>query len=174
MKAPDSNSTARFVSKVALAYGSDLHRFLVKRMRSNEDARDVAQEVYLRLLRLQRSDLVRQPHAYVYYIAAQVAGEHRMRAARQPVVFDSETLNRAAHEESYTRADELPEQLHLERELQRMLAQLSTVHRNVLLLRKRDGLSITEIAERLQLSVHKIRRYLVEANERMSSFKWKT
>jgi RNA polymerase sigma-19 factor, ECF subfamily len=169
----DPNSNAGFVSDVALAYGSDLHRYLVKRMRSNEDAQDVAQEVYLRLLRLQRSDLVRQPHAYVYFIAAQVAGEHRMRAAQRPVVCDSDALDRAAHQDSYSRPDELPDRLHIERELLQLLSRLSTAHRNVLILRKRDGLSIAEIAQELNISVHKVRRYLVEANERMASFKWK-
>ncbi len=172
MTLKDRQSAARFVSEVALAYGSDLHRFLVRRMQANEDAEDVAQEVYLRLLRLQRSDVVRQPHAYVYYIAAQIAGEHRMRAARQPVVYSSEAVERVASEDPYARPDELPDQLHIERELQSMLARLSIAHRNVLILRKRDGLSIPEIAQELGMSVHKVRRYLVEANERMASFKW--
>jgi RNA polymerase sigma-70 factor (ECF subfamily) len=172
MNAKDSKSAARFVAEVALAYGSDLHRFLVKRMRANEDAEDVAQEVYLRLLRLQHSDLVRQPQAYIYYIATQIAGEHRLRATQQSIVFDSEAADRAANEASYGSTDELPEQLYIERELLRLLSRLSIAHRNVLILRKRDGLSIPEIARELGLSVHKVRRYLVEANERMVSLKW--
>jgi RNA polymerase sigma-19 factor, ECF subfamily len=172
MSAKDSKAATRFVCEVALAYGSDLHRFLVKRMRANEDAEDVAQEVYLRLLRLERSDLIRQPHAYVYYIAAQIAGERRMRAAQQSIVYDSAMAERVANEAAHAWPDELPEQLHVERELKRLLARLSTVHRNVLILRKRDGLSIPEIAQELGISVHKVRRYLVEANERMVSFKW--
>jgi RNA polymerase sigma-19 factor, ECF subfamily len=172
MSLKDPRAAARFVSQVALAYGSDLHRFLVKRLRANEDAEDVAQEVYLRLLRLERSDLVRQPHAYVYYIAAQVAGEHRMRLAKQAVVYDSDVVEHSASDDPYARPDEMPEQLHIERELLRMLSRLSVAHRNVLILRKRDGLSIPEIARELEMSVHKVRRYLVEANERMVSFKW--
>ena len=174
MSDKETSPAARFVSEIALAYGSALHRFLVKRLRASEDARDVAQEVYLRLLRLQRSDLVRQPHAYVYFIAAQVAGEHQMRLARQPLVYDSQGLDRLADQGGYARPDELPDQVHVERELLAMLSRLCTAHRNVLILRKRDGLSIAEIAQELGISVHKVRRYLVEANERMVGFKWKS
>lgn len=166
-------SSARFVTEVVLAYGSDLHRFLVRRMRESSDAKDVAQEVYLRLLRLERSDLVRQPRAYVYFIASQVAEEHRMRSANQPLVYDSAGLERMASHGAYTRPDELPEQLNAERELTALLSRLSVAHRTVILLRKRDGLSIPEIAKELGLSVHKVRRLVVEANELLVSIRWK-
>lgn len=160
-----------FVREAALAYGSALHRFLIKRLRAGEEAEDVAQEVYLRLLRLQRTDLIRQPVAYIYFLASQIVGEHRLRASRQPVIYDSEMLDRAADAdaEGYARRDELPDREHSERVLTRTLMRLSTAHRNVILLRKRDGFSIPEIAERLQMSPFKVRRYLVEANARIES-----
>lgn len=158
---------AAFVEHVALAYGSQLHTYLVKRLRAGEDAEDLAQEVYLRLLRLQRCDLIRQPAAYVYFLAAQVVGEYRMRDARRPVVCDMEALDRMANMDSFTRRDELPDREHSERELRRLLAKLSAAHRAVLLLRKRDGYSVQEIAAKLQMSVFKVKRYLVEANARL-------
>jgi RNA polymerase sigma-70 factor (ECF subfamily) len=167
MTAKDRSAAANFVKEVALAYGSELHRFLVKRLRAGDDADDMAQEVYLRLLRLQRSDLIRQPIAYVYFLASQVAGEHRLRASRRPIALDSETLDRAANLDGYLRKDELPDREHIERELKRLLAKLSAAHRTILVLRKRDGYSIEEIAEHLQMSVFKVRRYLVEANAKL-------
>ena len=69
-----STETTRFVSRVFAQYGSDLEQFLLNRLPRKQNCDDVAQEVYLRLLRLEHADLVRQPHAYVYYIAAQIAG----------------------------------------------------------------------------------------------------
>jgi RNA polymerase sigma-19 factor, ECF subfamily len=164
MKAKDPSPTAQFVKEVALAYGSELHRYLVKRLRAGEEADDMAQEVYLRLLRLQRSDLIRQPAAYVYFLASQVVGEFRMRAAKRPIVYDSEALDRAASDDGYSRPDELPEREHAEREVKRLLAKLNKAHRTVLLMRKRDGFSVQEIADKLQMSVFKVKRYLVEAN----------
>jgi|GEM_PF-1349200 len=164
---PSPKASAKFVKEVALAYGSELHRYLVKRLRAGEEAEDMAQEVYLRLLRLQRSDLVRQPAAYVYFLAAQVLGEFRMRASKRPLVYDSEGLDRIASEDGYTRKDELPEREHTERELRRLLAKLNAAHRTILIMRKRDGFSIEEIAEQMQMSVFKVKRYLVEANAKL-------
>jgi RNA polymerase sigma-70 factor (ECF subfamily) len=167
MTAKDPSLSAQFVKDVALAYGSELHRYLVKRLRAGEEADDMAQEVYLRLLRLHRSDLIRQPAAYVYFLAAQVVGEFRMRAAKRPIVYDSEALDRVASEDTYAKRDELPDREHTERELKRLLSKLSAAHRNVLLMRKRDGFSVQEIAEKLQMSVFKVKRYLVEANAKI-------
>jgi RNA polymerase sigma factor (sigma-70 family) len=169
MSTPGNDPASGFVREVALAHGSALHRFLIKRLRAGEDAQDVAQEVYLRLLRLQRTDLIRQPAAYIYFLASQIVGEHRLRASRQPVVYDSEMLDHVADAEGYARRDELPDREHSERVLKRALMRLSTAHRNVILLRKRDGFSIQEIADRLQMSPFKVRRYLVEANARIEN-----
>lgn len=162
-----TNPSSGVVKDMALAYGSALHRFLIKRLRAGEEAEDIAQEVYLRLLRLQRADLIRQPLAYVYFLASQIVGQHRLRAAQQPLVNDLDMLDHAADAESYARRDEMPDQEHIQRELRRVLGRLSSLHRAVVLLRKRDGCSIPEIAEQLQISPSKVRRYLVEANARI-------
>lgn len=169
MTAKDPSQSASFVEKVAVAYGSLLHSYLVKRLRAGEEAEDIAQEVYLRLLRLQRCDLIRQPAAYVYFLASQVVGEYRMRDAKRPIAYDSEALDRVANLDGFTRRDELPDREHTERELKRLLAKLSAAHRTVLLMRKRDGFSIQEIADKLQISVFKVKRYLVEANSTLES-----
>lgn len=160
----DVKRAATFVQGVAETYGSRLHRYLVKRLRAGEEAEDMAQEVYLRLLRLQRSDLIRQPAAYVYFLASQIVGEHRMRESQRPLVYDSELLEQAASRGDETDRDGMPDQEHAERELTRLLAKLSRAHRAVFLLRKRDGFSVQEIAEKLEMSPFKVKRYLVEAN----------
>lgn len=151
-----------------LAYGSELHRFLLRRLRRREDAADIAQEVYVRLLRLPRTDLIRKPHAYVYFVAAQVAAEHSMREKNEPVAFDSEALQRLADSQAYARPEEMAESVDVEAELQHLLRKLSVTHRNVLILKKRDGLSIKEIAEALELSEHTVKKYLFQAMAKMA------
>jgi RNA polymerase sigma factor (sigma-70 family) len=165
----DPKRAASFVKGVVEAYGLQLHRYLVKRLRAGEEAEDVAQEVYLRLLRLHRSDLVRHPAAYVYFLASQVVGEQRLRASKRPLVYDSDLLDRAAEQDDAAFQDELSEQEHAKRELKRLLAKLSAAHRAVFLLRKRDGFSTQEIAEKLQMSHFKVKRYLVEANAQLEA-----
>ena len=156
-------STGSFVSQVVLAYGSGLHRFLVKRLRRREDAADVAQEVYVRLLRLPRTDLIRKPHAYVYFVASQVAAEYRMREKNEPLAFDSEALERLTDTAAYAKPEEMAESIDTDAELRRLLGKLATNHRNVLILKKRDGLSTKEIAKELGLSEHTVKKYLFQA-----------
>jgi RNA polymerase sigma factor (sigma-70 family) len=173
MTAKKPTASAGFVTSVFKAYGSELHGFLVRRLRRNQDASDVAQEVYLRLLRLERSDLVRQPHAYVYFVASQVVADFQMRASQHPVLYDSEAAERSAQHAVDPGADEISERLDMEAELKRLLRKLSATHRNVLLLRKRDGLSLDEIGQQLGFSVHTVKKYLCQANAQILSFKRK-
>ncbi len=65
-------------------YGADLYFFLLSRLKNEQDAKDVVQEIYLRLLRLGQGELVRNPHAYVYFVASQVLTQFRMRAKAEP------------------------------------------------------------------------------------------
>jgi DNA-directed RNA polymerase specialized sigma24 family protein len=46
------NDAARLVKGLAQDYGTDLVRFIARRVRNDADARDLAQEAYVRLLRL--------------------------------------------------------------------------------------------------------------------------
>jgi RNA polymerase sigma-70 factor (ECF subfamily) len=123
--------------------------------------------VYLRLLRLERTDLIRKPAAYVYLVAAQVAAEHRLREKSQPLALDSELLERLTDMSAVT-AEEPGELVDVDRELQRLLCRLQVTHRNVLILRKRDGLSTREIASTLNLSEHTVKKYLFQAMAQLS------
>src|SRR5689334_17981595 len=166
-QAPRS-AAGSFVAQVVLAYGSQLHRFLLRRLHRKEDAADVAQEVYMRLLRLPRTDLIRKPQAYVYFVASQVAAEHRMREKNEPLAFNSDALERLTDVAAYARPDDVAESLDTDKELKRLLGKLTQTHRNVLILRKRDGLSTKEIARELQLSEHTVKKYLFQAMARMA------
>jgi len=57
------NDADLLVEGLANDYGLDLIRFIAKRVRTLADARDLAQEAYVRLLRMERKDLIRHPRA---------------------------------------------------------------------------------------------------------------
>src|SRR5580692_3695530 len=73
------NDADRFVEGLANDYGLDLIRFISKRVRTLADARDLAQEAYVRLLRMERKDLIRHPRAYLYRIAANILYEFELK-----------------------------------------------------------------------------------------------
>jgi RNA polymerase sigma-19 factor, ECF subfamily len=153
-------------------FRAQLYQFLVRRLRGEQGADDLAQEVYLRLLRMEKSELVRQPQAYVYTIASHVASQFRMREEQSLVKFDSEALQQAAEDPEHVLPDELAEQLSTERLVEMMLQDLPAMHRAVLVLCKRDGMSWDEAAEKLGISVHTVKKYLYEAKARIAAAQW--
>jgi DNA-directed RNA polymerase specialized sigma24 family protein len=82
-----------FADTVLDRYRYALRRFLIQRLRNAQDASDLSQEVYLRLLRVPDATLVRQPRAYLFRIAANVLYEFHMRQQHESVTFDSEMLD---------------------------------------------------------------------------------
>ena len=72
------NESNRLVEGLAQGCGSDLVRFIARRLRSVSDARDVAHEAYVRLLRVKRKDLIRDPQAYLYRIAINILYEFEL------------------------------------------------------------------------------------------------
>ena len=55
---------------------------LKSRLGRTADLQDLAQEVYLRLLRVEQPKLISDPSSYVYRVALNVAEEWRLRAAQ--------------------------------------------------------------------------------------------
>jgi len=144
-------------------YHTALQNFLVRRLRSAQDAQDLAQEAYLRLLRLERGEFVNKPLAYLYRIASNLVYEFKLRERNDPVVFDSEALDQAAENPREPFAYEASERLSAEQQVESMLTGLPPLYRAVLVLRKRDGLSYSEIARTLDISVHTVKKYLARA-----------
>ncbi len=167
MQTESSKQTDGLAGTALEKYRKDLHRFLVRRLQHAEDAADLAQEVYLRLLRVENSEWVRKPQAYLYGVAAHVVFEYRMRTEKEPVTFDSEVMEQLAENPAGVQPDELGDRLGLERQLERLLGTLPPTHLAVLLLHKRDGLSYEEVARKLQLSVHTVQKYIFQAKARI-------
>src|SRR5262245_55107180 len=171
MKNEHSNASARFVRSAHEAYEVELHRFLLRRLGRSQDAEDLAQEVYLRLLRLEKSALVRKPIAYMYVVATQVVTQFRMQMEQDPTTYDSEIVSHLSDHPTEEPPDELTQRLIAQQQLKQLLQELPDMHRNVLLLRKRDGLSWTEIAEQLGISAHTVKKYLYEARAKLTALR---
>jgi len=133
---------------------------------STEEAEDLAQEVFARLLRVRNADLVRNPLSYLLGIATHVVREFRQRKQHERVLFDSE-LAEVSADSSDDASQGLADQLELRQRLERALTQLPAGHQLVLLLVKRDGLSYEEAAGAAGLSVHTVEKYVVEARARL-------
>ncbi len=78
----------RFLSTVAAQYGRRLRRFLSVRLRNVHDVPDLAQEVFLRLLRVERHETIRNPEAYLFTVASHVIHQHTLRRSSEPISVD--------------------------------------------------------------------------------------
>jgi len=168
MSVKGPSKAAQYVATWAASYGERLHSMLVRHLRRGEDAADFEQDVYLKLMRLERFELVRNPLAYLTYLGHQAMRDRRMREERLPIKFDTDTIDRLNQEGQLASIEDFEAMEVNERELRRLLGKLSAAHRNVLILRKRDGKSYKDIAAELDLSVHTVKKYLFQAKVTLS------
>lgn len=146
-----------------MQYGRQLRRFLASRLRNPYDATDLAQEVYLRLLRFERHQLIRNPEAYLITIASHLLHEQNLRRAGAP----SEVNVESVLTELRTRTEDDPaEQADVQQrigDLERVIEKLSPKAQAALLLHRRDGYSIEEIGAQLGVSRPMAKKYLARA-----------
>jgi RNA polymerase sigma factor (sigma-70 family) len=152
-----------FVAGVAARYGRQLRRFIASRLRRSSEAPDLAQEVYLRLLRVERHELIRNPEAYLLTIASHLIHEHSLRQATAPPIVDIDEvladLHTAREQDPADRADSQQRMQTLER----ALLKLSPKAQAALLLHRRDGYSLEEIGAQLGVSRPMAKKYLAQA-----------
>jgi RNA polymerase sigma-70 factor (ECF subfamily) len=121
---------------------------------------DLAQEVFLRLLRVQDTDTIRSPEAYLFTVANHVLYQHALKQSETPPTVDiAETfadIELVSDEDPTVRADT---QQRIE-ELMNVLAQLSPKVRAALLLHRFAGYSIDEIAKQMGVARITAKRYL--------------
>ncbi|MEJ1964631.1 MAG: sigma-70 family RNA polymerase sigma factor [Gammaproteobacteria bacterium] len=148
-----------FVARVATEYGEDLVRFLARRVRRAVDARDLAQEAYVRLLRLDRKDLVRDPQPYVYRVAVNLLHEFELKRRA-----DVDGLRRWTQEQDIhggaLAVDREVEARAIREQLTKVLEELTPKCRAVLILHRRDGMTYDEIGERIGISPSMVKKYL--------------
>jgi RNA polymerase sigma-70 factor (ECF subfamily) len=155
------------VRRVFEAYGPELHRFLMRRTGCAHTARDLAQDAYLRFMLVSRQETVRNPQAFLYQLAANLVYEFKMRELKTQVVYDSELLEAADHRNAVEAPPDPVDRLSSQEQLRELLNALPKAYRAVLLLRKRDGLSPDEIAQRLGFSKKTVYEYLTRALARI-------
>lgn len=155
---PEQDRRDQWLQDVVSDVDGDLLRFLRARLGPRDHlAQDLAQEVYLRLLRMDDLSLVRNPRSFVIHLAAHALHEWRMLAR-----------NRMHHSDEFLGelVDDVGDPLaQLERQdrmqaLSRILETLSPKCQAVLLMHRRDGMTYQEIATRMNLSVAMIKKYM--------------
>ena len=159
----ENKMLGRSAGKLADWFGElrgPLRRFLALRRRvPRGDVEDIAQEVFLRLLRYDRAELVSDPKAYLFKIANNVASEWTMRA-RQRFPHNSDWLAEvppaAGPQEDWERETH-------EVALHTALQMLSPRAREILRLHFNEELTYESLAQRMQVSRRIVKREIVRS-----------
>jgi RNA polymerase sigma factor (sigma-70 family) len=154
-----------FVATIAARYGARLRRFLAVRLRNADDVPDLAQEVFLRLLRVEGYEGIRSPEAYLFTIASHVIHQHAVRRSSEPVSVD---IAEVFSELRTSASDDPPDQAaHAQQidELERILAHLPARVATALVLHRVAGYSVQEVGDELGVSRETAKKYLARAVE---------
>lgn len=153
----------RFVVGIAAKYSDRLRRFLRSRLPNPSDVHDLAQEVFLRLLRAPNHEDIRSPEAYLFTVASHVVQQHHQKQATAPASlewferFGEESL---ASADSAVAGAEFHERLeHLERTLDGLPPRAAMA----LLMQRVGGHSIGEIARELGVAEITVKKDLARA-----------
>ncbi len=126
------------VERLFAEHGGSLQAFLTRRVRRQPIAAELAQEVYVRMLRVPDMSAVRNPEAYLFTVASNLAKE-------LPIF-----------------GGELDTERRVKR-LREVLEQLPPKCRAAVVLQYWHGLSYQEIAARLGISTNMVKKYLRQA-----------
>lgn len=165
----DDAAIKHWFTQEVLPLERDLVRFIARHCRDGADIPDVRQEVYERMLAGAPADGLRSTRSYVFTVARHVLIDRARRAkiVSFEQIADIDTVD--------AQVDVLAEDRHMTArdELRRAmlgLEQLPPRCREVVRLRKVEGLSIRETADRMQVSHHTIERQLTLGLRALANF----
>ncbi len=147
------------------AHATELNGFARRRV-GRQEAEDVVQDAYLHLLQRGTAATLEQPRAYLFRIAANLAVDFarkartRLRYAGEGLDFDVDAAAAADPEATAGAAMELAR-------LRACLSKLPPACREAFLMKRIEGLTHAEIAEKLGISVRTVDRFMVRAWEHL-------
>ena len=153
------------VERLFAEHRGALQTFFQRRIRSKADAPDLAQEVYVRMLRISDQEAIRNPVHYLYTVANNLVKEHAVLDRRQASGIDIDIDEAPAHEQLET----LPAfdgDLDARQRVARLgvvLQQLRPKCRAAVVLRFTHELTYREIAIHLGVSPQMAKKYVTQA-----------
>jgi len=145
----------RAFSELVTRYQTRLLNFVYRTIGDREKAKDLVQEVFIRVYRhLHRFDRSKKFSTWVYTIASNLAKNELRNRSRNPLVL-FQTVQKnfqdedrpLQFEDTTARPDDMYRKRHLREIVEETVAKLPEHHRNVFILRELEGKSYEEIAE---------------------------
>jgi len=163
----DENDTiSAWLARNIVPHERDVRNWLSRRWHHVVDLEDVIQEAYCRLANLASVDHIESPRSYFFRTVHAVATDMMRRAGI--VNFTSMTqIDLSNVIDNSPLADRVLEANQELERVNRLLAELSETHRRAIELRRIEGLSRRETAERLQISEDALKKYVERGMHRI-------
>lgn len=144
-----------------------LKLFVLVTVKCENTAEDIAQESYLRFLRVQSEKVITHPRAYLFRTAKNLSTDFLRRRALN--VIDRKTeVNEEIIEGSEASPEESLILAQTKSELEKVLASMPRKARQVFYYRRYDGLSIKDISSRMNISERMVFKYMRTAMQSLA------
>ncbi len=158
----------RFLAELVSEHGARLEKYLARKLDSPEDAAEITQEAFLRLHRMAQPEQLDNARAFLFQVATNLAVDqlrkrqlhHRFLSGEKDQMESGEPADSIGTAAS-------PEQIVSARErlaaIYQAVDELPFKVKQAFLLHRRSGLSYSEIAEQLGVSVSSVEKYILQA-----------
>lgn len=156
----------QFIAELFETQALPLVKYLTSRFKNPDEAREVAQEAWLRLYRLDHPEELANARAFLYQTANNLSIDRIRRT----------NVERKYHydeDEEITRTVE--DTVAAERSLaavERALHELPHKCRQAFVMHRRNGMSYPEIAEQLGVSTSMVEKYIIRALKHLRGLRW--
>jgi RNA polymerase sigma-70 factor (ECF subfamily) len=156
-----ANPKPSLVERLFAEHRSALQSFFQRRIRSKAEASDLAQEVYLRMLRVRDPEAIRSPVLYLYTVANNLVKKHALLDRRLATGIDIDEVD--AQLETLPAFDGDLDAAQRVARLRVVLGQLRPKCQAAVALRFTEGLSYREVGTRLGVSPQMAKKYVAQA-----------
>jgi RNA polymerase sigma-70 factor (ECF subfamily) len=160
--APESCQGAVSIQAIIRGHHDTLVSFLRRRLGVAEDAHDVAQETYIRMMKYEGSRNIGSPLAMLFRIAVNVANDHG-RAARARCASNHTQIDDVPLESDYPSAERFTAASQEFDQLLNVIESLPEKCRHVFLLSRVKGMTYPEIARHCGISVKMVEKHISKA-----------
>jgi RNA polymerase sigma factor (sigma-70 family) len=163
-----SDIKTEFLNHLVTEHGPALERFLSRKLSNSADAAEVAQEAFLRVYRLKAPQDLDNARAFLFQVASNLAVDQlRRRSLHYRFLKSEESFSGDVEASESIAGAATPEQILNAREklarIYTAIDELPAKCRHAFLLHRNSGMSYSDIARELDVSVSSIEKYILQA-----------